>query len=102
MCVCVHCYVRCEEDVFRLEVAVYDGEVVQDDEGFQELLDELAHELRGQAAEVVLFDDFVQVEAEELKGDARVLLVRKDVLHLHNAVVHSATASGIHGTGAPS
>ena len=51
-----------EEDVLRLHVAVDDLVAVEQVEALQQRVRELAHQLQGEALELVLLDQLVQVD----------------------------------------
>lgn len=58
-----------EQDVFRFQVAVNDAVVFLEFEGLQNLNGESSNEILGHALEVVVFYEFVEIDAKALKGD---------------------------------
>ena len=71
--------------VMRL-TAVYDGGLPEHDERLRELLEEGADEVHGEAAELVLLDEFVQVDGEQLEDEAEVVLVGEVVEQAQHVV----------------
>lgn len=61
-----------QQDIFRLEVAVYDFVFFEQQQGVEELLGEPTDESEGETTEGVEFDEFVQIHGEELGTDAEV------------------------------
>lgn len=61
-----------EEDVFGLEIAVDDLVALQQAQAAEHLLGEGPDEAEREATEVVRLDEFVQIHAEQLCGDAKM------------------------------
>ena len=61
-----------QQDVFRLEVAVYDFMFFEEQQGVEELFRESPDESEGETAEGVELDEFVEVHGEQLRGDAEM------------------------------
>ena len=75
-----------EEDVLRLHVAVDDLVPVEEVEALQQRVRELADELEAEPLELVLLDELVEVDAEELEGDAGVVAEREVVEEVDDVV----------------
>ena len=75
-----------EEDVLRLHVAVDDLVPVEEVEALQQRVGELADELEAEPLELVLLDELVEVDAEELEGDAGVVAEREVVEEVDDVV----------------
>ena len=56
-------YVLFEQDVFRLQIAVYQFRLSEQGQAIDQLLRKDAHQCRGQSTELVLFDQLVKVDA---------------------------------------
>ena len=84
-----------EQDVLGLEVAVDDAELVGDEEheGGAELLREFAREVEGDAAEVGVAEQVVEVVGEELEDEAEVVAVHEVALELFKMKVTLLTNS---------
>ena len=59
---------------------------VEQVEALQQRVGELADELEAESLELVLLDELVQVDAEELEGDAGVVAERKVVEQVDDVV----------------
>ena len=75
-----------QEDVLRLHVAVDDLVPVEEVEALQQRVRELADELETEPLELVLLDELVEVDAEELEGDAGVVAEREVVEEVDDVV----------------
>lgn len=60
---------------------------VQEAQGIQQLLCEDTDKGRTQPSELVLLDEFIEVDAEEFEGKAKVLAVDERVLQAEQVVV---------------
>ena len=76
-----------EQDVFGLQVAVDDALAFEQDEAVEDLLGEAADEFQREAGVVVQLDEFVEVHAEELGGDAEVAAEVEGLGEVDHAVV---------------
>lgn len=54
--------------------------LVQKTQGIQKLLRKDAYQRRAQPSELILFNQFVEVHAEQLKGQTEVLFVNEGIL----------------------
>ena len=59
------------------------------------LEDEEAQEVHGEAAELVMLDQLVQVDAEQLEHQAQVAAVHEEVTHAHNVVLVVRVPPGV-------
>ena len=75
-----------QEDVLRLHVAVDDLVPVEEVEALQQRVRELADELEAEPLELVLLDELVEVDGEELEGDAGVVAEREVVEEVDDVV----------------
>jgi hypothetical protein len=74
--------VRCcgrEQNILRLEVAVDDTRLLHDAQGLEDLGGEVPDEGEWEAAELILFQQLVQIHVQELKDEAQMPLVRERV-----------------------
>mmetsp|Transcript_41593 Transcript_41593/g.114637 ORF Transcript_41593/g.114637 Transcript_41593/m.114637 type:complete len:471 (+) Transcript_41593:2036-3448(+) len=76
-----------QQDVLGLQVAVYDEGLPQAAHGLQKLLGEHADEGHTNATEIVLFQDLVQVYAQQLKRDAKMLPEHEKVQHPDDPII---------------
>jgi hypothetical protein len=53
-----------QQDILGLQVAMYQSSLVQQTQPIQKLLRKDSDECRAQASELILFDQFVQVDAQ--------------------------------------
>lgn len=75
-----------EEDVLRLEVTVNYSEIGEGTHALETLAHEDADEICREALEVVLLEQFVEVDREQLKDKAEVALEHKVLVHLYDAM----------------
>lgn len=54
--------------------------LVQKTQGIQKLLRKDTYQRRAQSSELILFNQFVEVHAEQLKGQTEVLFVNEGIL----------------------
>ena len=80
-------HARLQEDVLRLQIAVYEPCVFQNGERVQKLGREDLDQLRAEALELVLFDELVQVDAQQLHRNAQVVTEVEVLLHLDDMVL---------------
>ena len=59
------------------------------------LEDEEPEEVHGEAAELVVLDQLVQVDAEELEHQAQVAAVHEEVAHAHDVVLVVGVPPGV-------
>lgn len=71
-----------EKNVLRLHVAMDDLVLVESVEALQQRVREPSHQLHAEALELVLLDQLVQVDAEQLEGDAHVVTEGERVEHV--------------------
>lgn len=71
-----------EQDVLGLQVTVDDAVLVQGVETLQDGVGELPDQQEAEALELVLFDELVQVHAEQFKGHADVVAEREVLQHV--------------------
>lgn len=76
-----------QENVLGLEIAMYQTRFVQESQAVQELLGENPDQCGTKTPELVLLDQFVQVDAKELKDQAQVLPVYESVLESQKMMV---------------
>ena len=80
-------YVLLEQDVLRLQVAMYELGLSEQCQTIDELLRKHAHQGGRQSAELVLLDQFIEVDAQELKHKTQMLPVDKGILEPQQVVV---------------
>jgi len=61
---------------------MYDFVSVQEVETLQQRVGEFSHQLKREALELVLLDELVEVDAEQLEGDAHVAPEHEVVVHV--------------------
>lgn len=71
-----------EQDVLGLQVTVDDAVLVKRVETLQDGVGELPDQQEAEALELVLFDELVQVHAEQFKGHADVVAEREVLQHV--------------------
>ena len=76
-----------EEDVLGLQVAVDEPRLVQQGQAIQQLLCKDPDQGGAEAAELVLLDELVQIDAQQLEHQAQVLAVDEGVLESQEMVV---------------
>ena len=80
----IHCL---QEDVLRLEVAVDDLVLPHVGETDQDLDGEASDQVLGDALEVVVFDEFVEVDGEHFEGDAEMVSPEEVFAHFDDVFV---------------
>lgn len=68
-----------QQNIFGLQIAVYQPGLIQERESCQELLGEDSHKCRAQTAELVLLNELVQVDAQQLENETQMLSVDESV-----------------------
>jgi hypothetical protein len=68
-----------QQNVLRLQIAMYQLRFPQKGEAVDQLLREDSYEGRRQAAELVLLDQFVQIDTEEFEDEAEMLAVDEGI-----------------------
>ena len=66
---------------------MYQPGLVEKGKSCQELLGEYSHKRRAQAAELILLNEFVQVDAQELKNEAQVLAMDECISQAQKMVI---------------
>ena len=80
-----------QEDILRLEIAMYDSVTLQQDEAAQQLLCKAPDKLQGKSSEFVSLDELVQVHSKKLSRNAQVT-AKVETLHKFD---HAVSALGI-------
>lgn len=80
-------YVLFEQDIFRLQIAVYQFRLSEQSQAIDQLLRKHAHQCRGQSTELILLDQFVEIDAQQFEDKAQMLPVNKGILQSQEMVV---------------
>jgi hypothetical protein len=62
-----------EEDVFWFQITMYEARLVQQSKPVQQLLREDTDQCRAETSKLVLFDQFVQIDAKQLEYETQML-----------------------------
>lgn len=76
-----------QKNILGFQIAVYQARFVQEGQAIQELLGENPDQRGTKTPELVLLDQFVQIDAEKFKDQAQVLPVYKGILQSQEVVV---------------
>mmetsp|Transcript_27372 Transcript_27372/g.71043 ORF Transcript_27372/g.71043 Transcript_27372/m.71043 type:complete len:486 (+) Transcript_27372:856-2313(+) len=76
-----------QQHVLGLEITVDDARVPQHHQRVEDLGEEDAEEVHAEAAELIVLDELVKIDAEQLEDEAEVLPVHKEVMEAHDVVL---------------